>query len=360
MLESRRIVNRFLKNAPKEAAQVSKCDTTSISYRESNRSLLIHDEKEFEAVADDNDAASQFFDKDIPADRREIINNASYFKQLSLSFYGASKPSQKPAIRHVASNSITKTEPAQTGGDSSSPRSTNEYFYLWRKSPIMQGTTDHFHVNNKNFSQVDKRGEMSSTSYSKLGISQIALKGRDSIKREGRNTTVGLSKEIKNYKANILRMNSNSNRATPVYPNLASSINIDYSSTPKNGEMLSRNLNGILHVEGRPSLKLLANNKPRPPAKGYLTTEPSSAQLKTATTPTVVPKKLKMYTQENTNFSSLKQLVNTEGRPQIARKYSKEILPGRPSIMRDTSGYIPKRPTLITVAKVSKRHGYYE
>lgn len=366
-MDFRRIVKR--KPFPKESAEfinVSTLDQSNQSYIEVDQSLLIH-EGAYEVSSEDVYNDQEIYDTDIPLDKRDLINNSHYFKQLSLSFYGVTQPIKKPSLKQKDEQYNFVTEPSRLN-TSLSPKSQQSLFYGWSKSPTSsQKEKDHFHLTFNNFSQLNKKDKFNLTGYK---VNSGLIRGKTvekSLLKDNKTITNIDAKESKLYRINTPKLNTSITRTSP-NPHLATILTIGSAATTRQSNFFDKETSNSPTIKRvvRPSLKKLSSSKVISPShKEYLITEPStasSAGLKTSASSQLIPKKLKMYAQDNSlNLLNIKGIGQGEERSQTTRPMiiKKKVVPAKPSLLKGIEGIVVKRNVVPLEKKIYQKTGYY-
>jgi len=362
MINIRGIPKKKFEKPQKSRMNNSRVGKGNSTPSELDRSLLIHDDQD-DIISDQSTSLKEINDKDIPLEKRNIINDHGYFKQLSLSFYGESlSPSR--SVR-----SITKPENNQynfkTGSShlntSLSPRSTKEYYYGLRKSPTLAFEKDPFQMRMSSLAQKGQKSQ-NSLSNSKLNLSQTRDKYMDKYEpKSPRNVARIELKDLKAFKVNlnsVLTTQVKNIDGKGMYPQFGTTGQTTCSSTtPRYSNFWEKDLIKEIH----PNIKKTTNTKAKAATKEYLLTEPNTSTIKSPNSARTVPKKLKMYALDNFNPVNFKVTMGSDGKIQSNRSGVAEKASMRPSMSRGAQGVSSnKKPGMMTSRKAQKNSSYYD
>jgi len=337
-----------------------------------NQSLLIHDEN-YELHSEEASSDEEFFDVDIPLEKRDLINNANYFKQLSLSFYGENEPLrplqplQPQRLQLIDDNrEHLRTEISRYDAKSQSPRSGIEQIHSWRKSPVLPSEKESFQSSYNNLFQTLSKPNPLYTVSPKAQIVHYKSKGSD--KQLTKNATGMSLKDMNAMNSSPTGMNMSFNRtaATGMYPALTNVSVFGYASslTPKNGNIQYRESSGNVpnkKIIVRPPLKKLgsASGKSKILKEYMSATEPSTSYLKNSTSVQAIPKRLQMYAGQDSTVMNLNLKVIDGKLHQSKLKMYERSIPVRPSLLMNTtrsSTNTTKRTIGVAAGKYTKRN----
>lgn len=361
MMDHRKIVKRKPEKPAKEPTNISTLELSIPSPNDSNKSLLIHDE-ECDIFSEPSNNDQDIQDADFHLDKMSILNNPNYFKQLSLSFYGTSRPSQKPKNSQPDNHFVLKTEGSQPE-TSNSPRANREY-YVGLKRPSFYKKIDResFQLNTSSFSKGIHKPQLT-LSGSRVGLQYT--KGRVIERNDSREYINSSKIEIKPYRITN-KGNTPLTKGTlaRMYPQLAHGIanssNVQSSITPRKSSFFGYDTSATAKQARKPSIKTSVSTKPKVSAQEYLLTEPNALTLKTSksSTNTVIPKKLKMYAIDNLGMFNFRNSV--EGKLSTNRSSSREKFPIRPQVPKGVQEMAPKRSVVTFKSPTLKRNAYYD
>ncbi len=336
------------------------------SHISQNQSQVIHDEN-YELYSENSSTDEEFFDKDIPMEKRDLINNPSYFKQLSLSFYGNKEPLQPQRLELIDDNRLhLRTEMSRPEVRSQSPRSGMESFHNWRKSPVLPSEKETFQSSYNNLFQALSKPNPLYAASPKAHVVHYKTKGSDKPSlREAKNITGISQKDLNTMRAsptalNMSNMSFTRTAAAGMYPqlnNVSGYSGYGNSLTPKNGNLhySSRETPANISTKKiiiRPPLKKLGSAKSKLVKDFISATEPSTSYLKSPPSVQPIPKRLQMYAQDNMTNLNLKVLMSSP-----TAKLNKGI-PSRPSLMMNTtrSSTNTTKRAMIAVGSKTKRN----
>jgi len=315
--------------------------------------LLIHNNSDIFSEQSSNE--KEIRDKDIPLEKRNLINNREYFKQLSLSFYGESQSPRRQVMKtENDQHSFRKT--GSKMNTSLSPRSQQDYYYGMRKSPNLQYEKDPFQMTLSHLVQLGQKSQASLTS-SKLNLSQ-----RDKIDKHEAKSPKSIAridlKDLKGYKVktnNVLTARAK-NDAKGMYAQFTTGQTTCTTSTPRYSNFWD---NDILKEAHSPGVKKGLNTKVKATNKEYLLTEPNSSLLKNTNSPRAVPKKLNMYALDNLSILNFKVIMGADGKIQ-SNKAANEKVPVKPSLGKGLQGTNVKRSGVGINRQTSKKISYFD
>jgi len=371
-MDPRKLTKKNINKKSKETTYASTQEASFHSYEQSNGSLLIHEEN-YDIFSDES-SNTEIRDKDIPLEKRNLINDASYFKQLSLSFYGNPAPSQQKTVTQEDYRLNYKTEVSRMDNRSLSPTSNKDYFQAWKKSPVITSENEHLQKTFNNFFKFIKTNNFNSTNHTNRPLQSRGKESDKHVLRDNKtnlNVSRGTTRDINAYKIGPNKLNSSLTRIATIgmYPPLTSvmtgagGLGVIGTASPKNSSQIHKeNTNSIKKVL-RPSFKKVTSSKPKLiSSKNYLSTEPSANDLKTISSSNLIPNKLKMYAQDNLTSFNLKSFMenNTKFQSNIHRSQDK-LLSIRPSVINKSNQkvVVPKRTVVAVPSKLVMKNGYF-
>jgi hypothetical protein len=358
MLDPKKLLNRKIISNSKVASNAS---TNEFSRNSPNASLLIHDEGN-EYFFEDGCNDKEFVDKDIPAEKRSIINDPTYFKQLSLSFYGSSPQLPQRVLQTQEDDKkIVVTKPQKMYPGSLSPGSNSQYFYVL-KSPSSKNGTDMPQLNFTNFSLLAQQSQLClSDSRGDLGLKKEQQNEKNPLKHDFYIRPLD-TKNFKPLKISINQSNSNVSTTrftTQRHLQLATDKTISSATTPRSSDSLFKTGAVTARMLSRPSVAKLMGITQQ---EEYYKSEPNTSTYpKSPSRPKIVPDKLKMFSQNNFSRTSFKSIVDTESDKDIKKINSKEKLkPTRPSFSKVTKEAVTKRFIVANGEKGIKKNMHFE
>jgi len=365
-MDPRKTLQKFPSRNPKDP--YSQYPNRDFSHISQNQSLLIHDEN-YELHSEEASSDEEFFDVDIPLEKRDLINNANYFKQLSLSFYGENEPLQPQRLQLNDDNrQHLYTDISRYDARSQSPRSGIEQIHSWRKSPVLPSEKESFQSSYNNLFQTLSKPNPLYTVSPKAQIVHYKSKGSD--KQLTKNATGISLKDMNAMNSSPTGMNMSFNRtaASGMYPALNTNVSVfGYASslTPKNGNIQYRETPGNAvpnkKIIVRPPLKKLgsASGKSKILKEYISATEPSTSYLKNSTSVQTIPKRLQMYAGQDSMMTNLNLKV-IDGKLHNAKlKMYERAIPVRPSLLMNTtrsSTNTTKRTIGVAAGRYTKRN----
>lgn len=330
-------------------------NTERPNYSPEDRSLLIHDDVS-EMFSDQSSSLKEINDKDIPLEKRNIINDPSYFKQLSLSFYGTPPSPQKSITKNESNQYNFKPSPKLE--HSLSPRSNETYYYGFKKSLNSPFEREPFMKTAYNTTKNIQNSQIS-LSNSKINLTHIRDQKMDKFEPESpRGATVFT--DLSKYKA--FRVNLNNILTTQMrdqgldpYSQFSTGQTTLSATTPRQHNNW---IKGSGKEIGSPRVKKIINTKTKGVAKDYLLTEPSALKSPKYNQ---IPKKLKMYALDNSSMNNLKNAMISEAKTPtgISKAGLTDKTPARPIISKGLQGIITRTGPL-TNRKVTKNSSYYD
>jgi len=357
-MDSRKAIQKIPSKNPRDPyAQYMNQNFSHISQ---NQSQVIHDEN-YELYSENDSTDEEFFDADIPMEKRDLINNANYFKQLSLSFYGNKEPLHPQRLELIDDNrQHLRTEMSRLEAKSQSPRSGIDSFNNWRKSPVLPSEKETFQSSYNNLFQALSRPNPLYASSPKAHIVHYKTKGSDKpTLHEAKNITGISQKDMSAMRSSPTAMNMSFNRtaAAGMYPQLSNIAAYGNSLTPKNGNLqYSRETPANLSTKKiviRPPLKKVGSGKSKLVKDFISATEPSTSYLKSPTSIQPIPKRLQMYAQDNVANLNLKVLMSSPTNAKLNKG-----TPSRPSMVMNTtrSSTNTTKRAMVAVGKYTRRN----
>lgn len=329
---------------------------------ESDRSLLIHDDEKFDILSDLS-SSCEIRDKDIPVDKRNIINDSTYFKQLSLSFYGEAQSPKQTNIKTEADRSRVKKETGSSKLNTSlSPRSDYSFYYGLKRPANIQFEKNAFHMN---FSSLMKQSQKSQNSLksSRTNLSQNKDKSIDSKyeAKSPKNIAKIEIKDLKMYKVNtgnVLASSQVRNSSRGMYPQFATTQTTTATTPRYNKNFWDPE---IVRNIRRPSVKkVTANTKPRVVNQEYMLSEPmSNSLLKNSNNSSGISQKLKMYAMDNSQVLNVKVVMGQDGKIQSNKAILHERTSASPAMRGGIQGVSGKRK-VVPKTKGYKNSSYYD
>ncbi len=296
-----------------------------------NGSLLIHDEN-YDLFSDNS--FIEIRDSDIPAQKRNLIQDSDYFKQLSLSFYGDIQPLQaKGNAQEGDTSKKIKTEASYVDSRSKSPTLLNHYLPPWRRSPcsFLKSTKPYGHLVKE---MRAGRGEYEQS----LNHLLTRLNTKDSLVK-GPNYQLDSS---------VQRLPS-----PGAYPSFGSipSVGLSLAGSPKNIELLIKGKSKAKAIQ--PKLKKLPTDSFISKKLG-LQTEPN--ELLSPKTPKIIPNRLKMYAEESvTSNSKPLTVTGLKSRASLLRVQDGYYLVKPSALNHSPQRIIPKKPGMPSKGVVRRQ-----
>lgn len=357
-----------MRGIPKKMVQPPQSQRSNIRHSEKpnyspevDRSLLIHDDAS-EIFSDQSSSLKEINDKDIPLEKRNIINDPTYFKQLSLSFYGTPPSAPRSLSKNENNQYNFKASPKLESpklDHSLSPRSSETYYYGFKKplnspferDPFMRMTVSS--TKNIQNSQI-------SLSNSKININQIRDLKMEKFEPESPKV-IASPTDMSKYKAfrvnlnNILTTQVKNGHGLDAYSQFSTGQTTLSATTPRQNNIFSKAAGKEI---GSPRVKKIINTKTKGVTKDYLLTEPNTI-LKSPIKYNQIPKKLQMYAMDNLSMTNFKNAMGADGKTPVNKTNITDKTPARPTISKGLQGIVNRNGPL-TNRKVAKNSSYYD